>query len=424
VKHLNRKIAWTSASIHALVHASVLVLPTLLTTFQRAFGVSLLEMSAAANAAILAYGLAAIPAGALADRYGSRAVMTGATLTTTASLFGVAAAPSFSWLVAGLIGLGLSAGAYHPSGLSLLTRTVTASEQGRAIGIHGLGGTLGAALAPIVAWVGAQTLGWRQGFALAGFVAFFCSALAFRLPQSPTANGVGAPKLTGGGSSSQRPAVLNTARLVIQRFTALWSQPPLRWLMLFMMAGGLVYQGVITFLPLHLAERAGGDLNAATLTTLVLLAGAIAQRLGGQLADQLPRERLFLAEMLLFAPVMFLLGLTSGLGLIVMALSFGFLFFMSEPLAAALTAAHAEQGDHGFLFGLQIALTFGVGSFAASLGGLLITLGGTEAAFLGFAAVALVQLGAAVALVWTTRTRTFGTSAEPQNSQGTAKALS
>ncbi|HEY0713435.1 MAG TPA: MFS transporter, partial [Polyangia bacterium] len=70
-----RRLAWTSGIIHGLVHASVLMLPPLLGDLQRTYRVSLLEVLAVANAMYLVYGLTAIPAGFLADRFGSRRML-------------------------------------------------------------------------------------------------------------------------------------------------------------------------------------------------------------------------------------------------------------------------------------------------------------------------------------------------------------
>src|SRR4029453_919182 len=144
--------AWTSAVIHGLVHASVLMLPPLLGDIQRSFRVPLLAVLTGANAMYLVYGLCAIPAGFLADRFGSRRMLVIAAAGCTVSLLLVAAAPSFPLLATGLILLGLRAGVYPPSGLSLLSRGVATGERGRAIGIHGAGGNFGEAVAP--AWAG------------------------------------------------------------------------------------------------------------------------------------------------------------------------------------------------------------------------------------------------------------------------------
>src|SRR3954468_7971461 len=90
------RIAWTSAVIHGLVHASVLLLPSLLGDLQRAFRVSLLDILAVANAMYLAFGLAALPAGYLADRVGSRVMLLVAAGGSAVALLVVATAPSFA----------------------------------------------------------------------------------------------------------------------------------------------------------------------------------------------------------------------------------------------------------------------------------------------------------------------------------------
>lgn len=398
----SRKIAWTSAITHGLVHAAVLLLPPLLTDLRTEFSVSLLAIVGIANLMQLAFGLAAVPAGRLADRYGSRSMLLFAAGGCTASLVAVALAPSFWVLSLALVSLGVSAGIYHPSGLSLLSRGVSSHEQGRVIGIHGVGGNVGAAVAPAWSALFAMQFGWRYGFAAAAVLSFGCWVLTLTLP-----NVKAAPLEAKAHQHGRGPASL---RELVASLRELWKSKPLRWLLVSTTAGGFVYQGVITFLPMHLADSAGGILNASFLMSLVLIAGIVAQRFGGELADRLPRERLFLAEMALFAPVMLLLGLSSGVGLIALALSAGFLWYMSQPLSIAMAAAYANSRDHGLVFGLQFAAAFGIGSFASTIGGLLVVRGGTSLAFLGFGAVALVQLGAALVLAQSARRSTVGAS--------------
>lgn len=386
MQNVSRKVAWISATTHGLVHAAVLLLPPLLTDLRAEFGVSLLAILGVANLMQLAFGLAAVPAGRLADRYGSRSMLLLAAGGCTASLVAVALAPSFWMLSAALVTLGVSAGIYHPSGLSLLSRGVSAHEQGRVLGIHGVGGNLGAAIAPAWSAMFATQWGWRYGFAAAAVLSVGCLALTATLPNVKVAPAV------------HRHGEPTSLRDLLVSLRQLWQSRQLRWLLISTTAGGFVYQGVVTFLPLHLAQSSGGMLNASLLMSVVLIAGIVAQRFGGELADRLPRERLFLAEMALFAPVMLLLGLSSGVGLIALALTAGFLWYMAQPLCIAMAAAYANSRDHGLVFGVQFAATFGIGSFASTLGGLLVARGGTSLAFLGFGAVALLQLGAAFVL--------------------------
>src|SRR4051812_47799544 len=185
----SRRIAWTSAVIHGLVHASVLLLPTLFGDLQRAFHVSLLDVLAVSNLMYLVFGLAAIPAGWLADRVGSRTMLIVSAGGCGLALTLVATAQTFPVLSAALVLLGLSAGIYHPSGLSLLSRGGVSGGRGRAIGLHGGGGNFGEALAPFWAGLFAARLGgWRWGFASAAVLSFACVALALTLPAAAPAH--------------------------------------------------------------------------------------------------------------------------------------------------------------------------------------------------------------------------------------------
>ena len=333
---VSRRIAWTSALIHGLVHASVLLLPTVLGDLQRAFRVSLLDVLGVANIMYLAFGVSAVPAGYLADRLGSRAMLTVAAAGCTVALAMVALAPVFAGLFA-------------------------------------------------------ARLGWRWGFAVAAVMAGACALLTHTLPPDEPRP---APPLPF------RQSAVALGRTV----AGFWASRPLRWLLLATIAGGFVYRGVLTFLPLHLAGSAGGMLGGSYVTSLVLLAGIVAQRFGGELADRLPRERLFLAEMALSVPVLLLLGLTSGIGLLALALTFGFLWYLAQPLASAIAAAHSDVRDHGLFFGVQFAASFGLGSFATTLGGLVTRgSGGTGPAFVCFGLVALVPLVAALFLLRSVR---------------------
>lgn len=397
----SKRIAFVTAAVHGLVHACVLLLPPLIVDLRAAFDVSLLALAAVANGMYLAFGLAAIPGGWLADRWGSRRVLALAAAGCAAATGAAAVAPSFAFFAAALLVLGACAGLHHPSGLSLVSRGVTGADRGRALGIHGMGGSLGEALGPIGAALAARALGWRFGFATASLLALACAVVV-----SGTLRGATPPPvLASRGRAALRSGLKDLAAAV----RGFWSHPPLRWLMLASLAGGFVYRGVLTFLPMHVAsETLSGPLPGAGVITLVLLAGTAAQLLGGNLVDRAgtdawPRERLFVAELMLFAPMLLLLGLGTGTWALALAVCFGFLWALTQPLGAALAATHAEARDHGLLYGVQLALSFGLGSFATTFGAALTTWGGTRLAFLGFGAVGVVQLVAAIGVLRTSR---------------------
>src|SRR5882672_12913939 len=90
------RLSFVTAAVHGLVHACVLLLPPLIVDLRAAFGVSLLAVAAVANGMYLAFGLAAVPGGWLADRLGSRRVLALAAAGCAAATGAAALAPSFS----------------------------------------------------------------------------------------------------------------------------------------------------------------------------------------------------------------------------------------------------------------------------------------------------------------------------------------
>jgi MFS family permease len=177
-----------------------------------------------------------------------------------------------------------------------------------------------------------------------------------------------------------------------------WHNRPLRWLLAGLIAAGFVYRGFLTFLSLHVA--AGGSVASAPyVMSAVLLAGMVAQRVGGEWADRGQCERLLVALAGLLSLALLALAFSRGTAAIGLALLCGFVWALAQPVANTLTAAYARPADHGLLYGIQFAATFAVGSFATTAGGVFLAKGGTRLVFLGLAGVALVELGAVVAML-------------------------
>ena len=108
-----------------------------LTPMRESVGAGLFAISVVGTISYFSFGLLAPASGFLADRIGSRRVL-------VLCCLGMAAALGVSLGV-----LGLAAALYHPAGLSLIARRVVGVE--KAMSYHGILGTLGLALGPVVA---------------------------------------------------------------------------------------------------------------------------------------------------------------------------------------------------------------------------------------------------------------------------------
>src|SRR5256886_7063648 len=135
---------------HGTGHANILSIPLFLLAWHVEFGADNLTLGFLAASAYSLYGIGAVPFGFLADRRAPDRLLLLCASGIAGSMAAVAASPSVPILAVSLGALGLFSGAYHPTGLSVISRTVT--EQGRGMGGHGMGGSLGIAAGP--AYVG------------------------------------------------------------------------------------------------------------------------------------------------------------------------------------------------------------------------------------------------------------------------------
>jgi predicted MFS family arabinose efflux permease len=391
-----RRLITYTAFAHALTHTVELTYPALLTRIEEDFGVGAVILGAIASVFAWAFGSSAIPAGFLTDRLGSRRVLFYAFSGATVSLVLVGLSPN-EWFLAGTLALlGLCIGLYHPAGLSLMAQGVR--QRGLALGLHGVSGNVGQALAPALAVALAIAVDWRLAFfALAGVAAVMAVMLSITtLPlrgeaEVLTADGE-APQHARGASASGgnagEPTARPAARLVM----------PLLLVYGAFVLSGIVYRGAITFLPKHLEEFVDPELGGA-FVTVALLMGAVGQIVGGTLSQRLRLERLAPVLVALALPALVLTGTVSGAVLVLVASVFVFFYFANQPVLTGLIADYAPPGAVGRSYGVSFFAGFGLGGTGGAIAGAFVDRWDTAAAFLGLSAFMGVTLLLSV-VIW------------------------
>src|SRR3989442_886049 len=153
----DRRVVAVLGFLHGVVHANILSIPVFLLAWKTEFGADDVTLGLLAAAGYGLYGIGAVLFGFLADRRAPARLLLLCAAGVAISMVGVAASPSIPLLAVSLGSLGLFSGIYHPTGLSIISRVV--AEQGRGMGWHGMGGSLGIAAGP--AFVGAMlAIGW------------------------------------------------------------------------------------------------------------------------------------------------------------------------------------------------------------------------------------------------------------------------
>ena len=377
-----RRIVASTGVAHGLNHAVDLVYGTVLAVILIEFGTTEIVLGALATVSWLAYAFTAVPAGEMADRLGSQRTVALSMGGAGAAALVAAAAPNVWVLGIALVLIGILGGLYHPAGLSLITRSVR--SRARALGIHGAGGNLGTALAPLLTAAVAGAWSWRGAFVVFAVLSIAVSISAFRSP----------PDDVEGSGQRPRPRLRAQSLLV-----------PLALMFVINGCFGFVFRGLTLFLPLHLGKNLGFDVLGfepvvigGAAATIALLFGVAGQYAGGELGERFRRERLLVPAAALTVPPLLAMGLWDGWLLLAGASAFVFFNFLAQPTAVAMISDYAAERLQGRMYGLTSFTGFGIGAFAGLGGGFLADGPGVQWVFVMLAGVAALTVVCAVAI--------------------------
>ena len=298
----------------------------------------------------LLVGLCALPAGWLADRWSAPGMMVVMFVGMGVACLLCAAADSTTGMFVGLSALGVFASIYHPVGIPWIVRGA-ATAGGRALGINGVGGGLGVALSGAVAGLLTDTLGWRATFAIPGAVSVVAGvALALCVRAGLVRD---APPRSDGESAGDRGGMLRGFLLLL--FT--------------MFTMGFVFHASQVAYPKVFDLRLGswlgeGALGVGLVVSGVYTLGSLMQLGGGYLADLYPLKRVYLAGLVLQAPVLAAVAVATGLPLVALAALAVLLSTAALPSENLLLVRFSPRRHQGLAFGLKFVLAFGAGPLA------------------------------------------------------------
>src|SRR5262249_51836474 len=125
-----------------------------------------------------AFGLGSLPAGKLGDSWGRRSMMLVFFFGIGAALLLVALTQSAVQMAVALTLVGVFAAIYHPVGIPMLLQG--SARPGRPIGVNGLAGNVGIALAALLTGLLVKYAGWRAAFIAPAVLAFVLGFLFMR----------------------------------------------------------------------------------------------------------------------------------------------------------------------------------------------------------------------------------------------------
>lgn len=235
------------------------------------------------------YAFMQIPGGMLADRFGPRVVIAGATLGW--GFFQAIAAVCTGWvsLLITRLGLGAAEAPIYPAGGKLNGIWMTQTERGRGATLLDGGAPLGAALgALIIAGLIAEFDSWRTSFVVAGVgtmvAGFFAWSYIRNHPrQHPAVNEAEASYIEAAHAADHAAEPANASGNVLDffKYRSVWGMF-FGW----MFFNSLFY-GLLTWMPTYLSKVQNLDIKQMGGAVFAMFfSGFVGELVGGWIADQ------------------------------------------------------------------------------------------------------------------------------------------
>jgi MFS family permease len=366
---------------HGFTHYGLLILATavLAMVIQEgaAFGTAFGPILALGTGMFVTYGLGSLPMGWLAERTGRPALLLAFFLGTGGGMIaaGFATGP---WTLAGaMVVMGAFSAIYHPIGTAMLV-DAAGERVGAAVGVNGVFGNVGVALAPVVTAALAAGLGWRFGFILPGLLCVIAGLFYWRNGLTDVAR----DKAASRPFPVIPPAVVRRAVIV---------------LLCIAMAAGFVFNGFTLLLPKLMQERLAGSPDLLTLVGVlafaVTLCGGLTQFTVGRMIDRRTLKRVFLPLALVQMPGLLALTVLDGWPVPIVAGVVCASIFGQVTVNETMTARYVAPALRAKLYSIRFSVGF-LGAALASpvVGWLYEWQGGTAGVLLVLGVFATVTL--------------------------------
>jgi MFS transporter, FSR family, fosmidomycin resistance protein len=343
---------------HLLTHLLMLLYPTVILTLERDFSMSYGELLALSVPGAFLYGICALPAGWLGDRWSAEYMMVIFYLGSGLAAVGTGLAQGATGILIGLTLIGLFGAIYHPVGLAWLVRN--AENRGRALGLNGFFGSVGVGSASLVAAMLTFVAGWRAAFIIPGIV---CAGIGLALWACVRSGSVVA------ATHDRKPIQEPPREAIVRAFVVL---------SVTMLCAGLIWHALTVVMPKLFEQRLteltdGNTVAVGALVTLVFAFSAATQLLGGWAADRFPLKWAYVISWAVQIPLLLGLAYASELPLLVTMILVFCVVVISTPVENTLLARYTPGRWRATAYGAKFVLSLGLGSLALPIVALVHT---------------------------------------------------
>jgi sugar phosphate permease len=362
---------------HTVIHWYQQLFPVILPSIKDTLGLNDVEIGTLSAVREGAGGILIMPSGYLADSFAKYRpyILAFALVSSGVAYFLVGLALSYLWILPGIAMIGLASAAWHPASVGSLSSRFP-ERRGTALAMHGVGASIGDTISPLLIGALLLVVGWQtllQWHLLPALV------LAFIIWRS-----LGSQYKDAGPGPSAKNYLSGIKDMLKERSV-----------LAIMSAGVFMSMGrlsVLTFLPIYLTE----DLNLSTLglgfyLMLLYLMGMVSQPIMGIVSDKFGRKVVLLPAYISLGVLYLVIPATgNGFQLALVIGTMGLFFYGTGNIATAAVMDLSSSQVQGSTMSVMSVFRHVFTLPSPIIAGVIVTVWGTEAAFIYAGALLLV----------------------------------
>ena len=309
-----------------------------------------------ATPGLVAFGLCAIPAGWLADKWSRPAMMSIFFIGIGASAIFTSVTNTPIGMAVGLTFTGIFAAIYHPVGIAMVVQG--RQKMGMPLAVNGIFGNMGVASAALITGLLIDNLGWRSAFLVPGIISILIGLIYWRFESRPAGSIIDSDET----QKSSIEGVALSSDIVKRIFIIV---------LIVTMFGGLIFQSTTFALPKIFEERLQDLAGTASLvgfyTFLVFSIAAFAQLVVGYLLDKYAARTILLWIAAMQSVLFALMFNLTGLPALIVAMAFMLLVFGEIPITDVLVGKIVRSEWRSRAYALTYLIGFSVSAAAVPM---------------------------------------------------------
>jgi MFS family permease len=368
---------WLITVGHGLTHWYPATFYLLLPLIGAELGLSYSQLGLIMTCQYIASAVANVPGGILVDTVGRKGLLMAISLFWVGFPYLlISFTHSYAMLLVCIALVGFGNSLWHPTAIPTLARRYP-ERKGLVLSLHGMGGNVGDAIAPLVVGAALAIFSWRQVVVMNVAPGLIVAALMLVF--------LGSIRLGAKRTQSETQSLSDYARGLREL---------LRNRSLVLLSTGSAFRtmtqtALLTFLPVYLAHDLGySPVWVGACLFALQAAGFAAAPVAGHLSDRMGRKHILVGSMLSSGAVLALMAFAGGSPIFIALVAIlGFFLYATRPVIQAwlleTTPKNMGGSSIGVLFGAQAV----GGSLGPLLGGMVADQYGLLATFYLFAAM-------------------------------------